>query len=152
MQNRNRTSLVLSPFLYASDIYSSQFQTSCCVQEASWTGTVLFLRQQKRNLKQGHVNWPRYCNHVHKGQYPAWEETSTSCRSRQLLCTGGGFNFNAPVPLWSLASDELLGPILWHSPFIQPSINSTPLSPPPSRHVSLKTEEFAWHYTMIDET
>lgn len=66
---------------------------------------VLFFWQQKRYLMQGHVNWPRCCSHVHKGQFPAWEEMSTSCRPRKLLCSGAGFNFNAPALFWTVASD-----------------------------------------------
>lgn len=151
---------MFSLFLYASDTHSSHFQTSRCVQETTWIRTLFSLWQQKRNLKQGHVNWPRYCNHAHKGQYPAWEETSTSCGPRQLLCSGGGFNFNAPAPLRTLASDESLGHISWHSPCIlllsSPSITATttpfPSLPSPLPHVSFKMEELPWLYTMIDVT
>lgn len=40
--------------------------------------------QQRRNLKRGHIRWPRYCNCVHRGRYPA-------SRSRHLaLYSGGG--------------------------------------------------------------
>lgn len=69
---------------------------------------ILFLCQKRRNLKQTHANSPRYCNHVHKGRHPAWDDTATSCRPCQLLCSKGGLNFSAPAPHWTLACDELL--------------------------------------------
>lgn len=58
-------------------------------------------------------------------------KTSTSCGPRQLLCFGGGFNFNAPVPHWTLACDEPLN-ISCDIPFsFYPSLYH-PNPPPPT--------------------
>lgn len=130
IENKNRDSPLFRLFLYANDTHSSNFQISCCVKEATWIGRLLFLWQQKRKLKQGHVNWPRYCNHVHKGQYPAWEETSTFCRPRQLLYSSGGLYFNTPALLWKLASEKSLGCISWNSPSFYPALYHLHHSPP----------------------
>lgn len=100
---------------------------SCCAQEALRMGTPLSRWQQRGNLKQGHINWPRYCNHVHKGQYPA-------CKDVCLL--GGHTNYCVSAQASISVHQRLAGfwhviicwiyPVTFASAFIRPSIRWHP--------------------------
>lgn len=110
------------------------FQMSCCAREALRMGTPLFLWQQRGNLKQGHINWPRYCNPVHKGQYPGWED---------VCLLGGHTNYCVSAQASISVHQRLAGhwpviirwiyPVTFASAFIRPSIRWHPPTPRCSR-------------------
>lgn len=104
-----------------------------------------FTDYKRGHLRQRDINWPRYCNQVPHmpisclgwgASLPPLSLTTARLGLCQLLCSGGGFYFNAPALLWTLLSDESPGPILWHPSLTRPPLHSHP-SPSPSIYPSL---------------
>lgn len=121
VQNKDWTSLVFSLFYVCKrHTYLTYFKPQN--QETTRIGFVLFLWQ-----KQTSEIWSMD-RLIDPHSVAVFKRPSILLRKRpvQLLCSAASWNFNAPAFFWTLASDDLLGCILWHSPcLIQSSITST---------------------------
>lgn len=130
--SKNTELALCQPFLYRTCKRQTRhtFSNVMLCSRALRMGTALFLWQQRGNLKQGHINWPRYCNHVHKGQYPAWED---------VCLLGGHTNYCVSAQASISVHQRLAGhwpviirwiyPVTFASAFIRPSIRWHPPLP-----------------------